>query len=123
MDSEEYEKAVEAWSKAIELNPKYNSAYGNRGIAKARLGDHIGAIKDFDKAIELKNEIEAEVAEEMLEGFLYWKVETHYNRGLSKKEFGQLDQAVLDFQESMKLRHDPEACAKRISECRELMKK
>ena len=122
MDSEEYEQAIEAWTKAIELNPKYNSAYGNRGIAKARLHDLTGAIMDFDKAIELKDEIEAEVTEDLLEGFLYWKGATYYNRGLAKQELGQLDQAILDFQEAMELNHKPENCMKRIAECEKLMK-
>jgi len=29
------------------------AAYYNRGIAKANLGDYMGAIQDFNKAIEL----------------------------------------------------------------------
>jgi tetratricopeptide (TPR) repeat protein len=45
--------AVDAFNKAIELNPKYTEAYVNRGVAFGNLGDYRQAIRDLDKAIEL----------------------------------------------------------------------
>ncbi|MCU4139364.1 MAG: hypothetical protein MW690_001296 [Methanophagales archaeon] len=49
----EYEQAIEDFSKAIELNPNYAGAYYNRGIAYAKLNQHERAIEDYNKAIEL----------------------------------------------------------------------
>lgn len=49
----EYDKAVDAFSKAIELDPELALAYGNRGWAYIKLGQHERGIADLDKAIEL----------------------------------------------------------------------
>jgi tetratricopeptide (TPR) repeat protein len=46
-------KAVEEFSKVIEVNPNSSLIYKDRGTAYMRLGDYEAAIKDFDKAIEL----------------------------------------------------------------------
>ena len=43
--------AINDYSKVIELNPDFDTAYINRGTAKARLNDIGGACKDFRKAI------------------------------------------------------------------------
>jgi tetratricopeptide (TPR) repeat protein len=49
----EYEKAIEDYNKAIELDPKFAIAYTNRGVAYDKLKEHEKAIEDFNKAIEL----------------------------------------------------------------------
>jgi tetratricopeptide (TPR) repeat protein len=49
----QYEKAVQAYSKAIELNPKYTKAYTFRGLTYLELGNFTDAIKDLDKVIAL----------------------------------------------------------------------
>ena len=45
--------AIQDYSKAIELVPKYEVAYYNRGIAKEGLKDKFGALADYSKAGEL----------------------------------------------------------------------
>ena len=50
----EYQKAVECFSKAIELNPRQVSAYINRGIAYSAMGNSDRAIQDYDRAIEME---------------------------------------------------------------------
>ena len=47
------EPVIDAYTKAIELNPNYVSAYNNRGTAKSQLGRHEEALADYDRAIEL----------------------------------------------------------------------
>jgi tetratricopeptide (TPR) repeat protein len=47
------QEALEAFTKAIELNPKYAEAYNNRVIAYLKLGNYQQAIRDYDKAIKL----------------------------------------------------------------------
>ena len=44
--------ALEDYTKAIEINPKYAMPYNNRGLSKIELNDYLGAIEDFNKAIE-----------------------------------------------------------------------
>ncbi|MBU7016027.1 MAG: tetratricopeptide repeat protein [Theionarchaea archaeon] len=49
----DYTKAIENYSKALELNPKYEDAWNNKGIALDDLGDYREAIRCYDKALEL----------------------------------------------------------------------
>ncbi len=51
-----YKGAIEAFTLAIELNPKLGLAYNNRGISRSILGDDQGAIEDFTKAIEIQED-------------------------------------------------------------------
>ena len=107
-----YEKAIEYFSKAIELKPDYAEAYYNRGLAYLKTGSKYtaegrknlnNAIADFSKAIELKPNY----------------VNAYYSRGLAKiafihfydKPFSQkieqlFESAIEDFKKSLSL--DPE---------------
>jgi len=49
-----YQKAIEYYSKAIDINPKAASAYNNRGFLYFNLNHFKKAVSDLDKAIELK---------------------------------------------------------------------
>ena len=50
----DFEGAVNAYDKAIELKPDLVGAYNNRGNAKGALGRHEAALADYDEAIRLK---------------------------------------------------------------------
>ncbi len=52
-DKKDSKGAIEDYTKAIELNPKYTEAYANRGCAKEELGDIKGALADWWKAVSL----------------------------------------------------------------------
>ena len=49
----EHDKAIEAYNKAISLNPNLAEAYNNRGAEYNGKGQHDRAIEDFNKAIAL----------------------------------------------------------------------
>ena len=51
---EEYDKSIDKWKKALELNPKYFFAYNNLGNAFLNLKKYNEAITHFNKAIEIK---------------------------------------------------------------------
>ena len=53
-DEGDYDRAIESFTKAIELNPNYAEAYNNRGNAYRDNGNFDRAIADYTKAIELK---------------------------------------------------------------------
>ena len=73
--------AISDFTKAIEKNPNYDSAYVNRGATKLSLKDYYGAIADYNKAIEL-NPSDA----------------TYYTvRGWIKYELGDIKRACSDF--------------------------
>lgn len=50
---EDYQGAIEAFSRAIRANPSFASAYQNRAIAHLRLGHRQEAITDYGKAADL----------------------------------------------------------------------
>ena len=50
----DYDKAIEQFNRAIELDPKLVDAYTNRGLAYSEKGDHARALADHNKALELE---------------------------------------------------------------------
>ena len=71
----EHDKAISEYNKAIEISPKYASAYTYRGIAYVRKGQHDKAISDYNKAIKINPRY----------------AEAYTNRGFAyyfKKEYG-----------------------------------
>lgn len=53
IENEDYVKAIENYEKALELNPKDEKAWNNKGVALRELGKYEEAIKCYDKALEL----------------------------------------------------------------------
>ncbi|MBN1625311.1 MAG: TonB family protein [Deltaproteobacteria bacterium] len=49
----EYDKAIEAFSKALNISGRYSIAYYCMGIAYMKKGDYVKAMTDFDKSIEM----------------------------------------------------------------------
>ena len=47
------QKAIEAWTQALHIDPTNTHAYYNRGVTKAEIGDCIGAIEDLGRVIHL----------------------------------------------------------------------
>lgn len=74
-------KALDAYDKAIKLDPKNAKAHYYKGIVKNKLGEYQTAIVDFDKAVKL--------------GFD--SIDLYYYRALSKTLLGQHKAAISDF--------------------------
>lgn len=53
MVQEKNEDAIDAYDKAIELNPTHTSAWNNKGIAMFRMKRYEDAISCYDKTIEI----------------------------------------------------------------------
>lgn len=82
--------AIEAYNRAIVLNPQYAEAYNNRGNAKDDLGNPHAAIEDYTEAIRLKPD--------------YYTA--FYNRGIVRKSVDLLDEAIADYTEAIRLKPD-----------------
>jgi protein O-mannosyl-transferase len=83
----DYRRAIEDYSKSIDINPKYGSAVLNRGKAKVSLGDFKGALDDFNKAIEINPE----------------NVIAFVERGSVKSDFGDLQGALNDYNKAIEI--------------------
>ncbi|MCX6775999.1 MAG: tetratricopeptide repeat protein [Candidatus Micrarchaeota archaeon] len=86
-NKEEYVKAIENFSKIIELNPKYADAYYNRGNAHFKIGEYDKAIENFSKAIELDPK----------------DAEMYSNRGLVYDSKGEYDKAIENYDKAIGL--------------------
>ena len=52
-DKKDYNTAIKYLTKSIELNPNYDVAYINRGLAYSHLNDNKKAIEDFNNALKI----------------------------------------------------------------------
>ncbi|MDR1346049.1 MAG: tetratricopeptide repeat protein [Bacteroidales bacterium] len=89
-DKCDYDKAIEDYNKAIELNPDDANAYNNRGNAYALKCDYDKAIEDYNKSIELEPGL----------------AEVYNNRGNIYAEKGDYDHAIEDYNKTITLNPD-----------------
>jgi len=92
------DEALDAFTKAIELNPKYAEAYYNRGVTYgADLSKHHQAIMDFTKVIELSKIIDLKPP---------WLLSSaYYNRGYSYFNLDRRQQAIDDYKIAARMGH------------------
>jgi len=76
----EYERAILAFTKAVEIEPTFAEAYCNRGTVYAEKGEYDLAIADFSKAIDIEPEF----------------AEAYCNRAIAYYYKGEYDKAWLD---------------------------
>ena len=78
----EYDRALQDYEQAIQLNPSNATAYNNRGIIYRINGEYARAIADYDEAIWLKNgDFPA----------------AYYNRALAYADKGEYELSLKDF--------------------------
>jgi len=82
-----YDKAIEAYTKAIALDPNDADAYSNRGAAYYSKGQYDRAIEDYNKAIALDPNY----------------ADAYYNRGVAYAKKGQYDRAIEDYNKAIAL--------------------
>jgi tetratricopeptide (TPR) repeat protein/tRNA A-37 threonylcarbamoyl transferase component Bud32 len=79
--------AIQNYSQAIQIDPKWVDAYINRGNARKYKGDLTGAIQDYDQAIALDPK----------------STTAYLNRGNARKYLGDLDGAIQDYDQAIAL--------------------
>ena len=87
---EQTDKAIEAYSHAITLNPNNAATYTNRGVAYTNKGEFDKAIVDYTKAIKLNPDF----------------TQAYYNRGVAYYEEGEYDPAIKDLGKAIELKSD-----------------
>ncbi len=83
----QYDRAIEAFNRAIEINPRHADAYNNRGLAYVNKGQYDHAISDFNKAIEINPKNAA----------------AYNNRGYAYVNKGQYDRAISDYTKAIEI--------------------
>jgi tetratricopeptide (TPR) repeat protein len=87
--------AIADYTRAIEIDPKFNSALINRAGMYQRRGDYEPAIADFTKAIKI--------------GPKELTVLAYVNRGITHQKMGDFDRAIADHTRAIELIKAPSA--------------
>lgn len=82
------DRAIEYYSRAIELEPDKVDGYNNRGVAYQLKGNYNRAIKNYNKAIELDPDF----------------AEAYHNRGDAYGKKGDYDRAIEDQNRALRLK-------------------
>lgn len=118
---QQWDLAIAARTKAIELSPNYAVAYLGRGVNYQRAGQPEKAIKDFDQALKLNPKLAAAYSARGTTHLDGGRVEmaladynqaleldpndaaTFFNRGNIYLVTGQFDPAIKDFDQALKV--------------------
>lgn len=85
---QEYQVAVNNYSRAIARDPQYAQPYYSRGVLYYReLGEYESAVQDLTRAIELRPS---------------WG-RAYFNRGLAYKMLGEFDRAIADLERYLEI--------------------
>jgi|GEM_PF-2275977 len=84
---EQYDKALQNFNRAIELNPKYDRAIAYRGITYRRMECYEKALQDFNLAVELDPKYNWVIA----------------NRGITYRLMESYEKALQDFNRAVEL--------------------
>ena len=87
-ESPNIEAAIDAYDKAINIDPTYAAAYNNRGLAKASLGRYDEAFADYDEAIQINPNYSS----------------AYNNRGLAKASLERYDEAIANYDKAIELK-------------------
>lgn len=86
----QYDLALKAFEKAIELKPDFAEAWNNKGILLGKLDRDGEALSAFEKAIDLKPDY----------------AEAWLNRGVSLDSLGRLDEALKSYDRAIEIKPD-----------------
>ena len=84
---DEYDKAIDYLDDSIKINPNFQDAFNNRGIAFTKKKRYQESIKDYDAAINLKKDF----------------FDAYLNKGISLRNIDQKKFAIECFEECIKL--------------------
>lgn len=83
----DFAAAVADYSRAIELNPRFDLAYNNRGISYHMQGQYSEALTEYHKAIELNPRY----------------ADAYNNRGITYHVLGRYNEALVEYNTAIKL--------------------
>ncbi|NES83085.1 MAG: tetratricopeptide repeat protein [Moorea sp. SIO2B7] len=96
--SQEYEKAIASYDKALDINLDDDAAWYNRGIALGNLGRYEEALISFKKALDINPNDDAA-----------W-----YNIGIALGNLGRDEEAIIFFKKALDINPDHKQTLKKI---------
>lgn len=90
-------EAIEAFTRAVEMEPNYAEAYMKRGLAYYRSGRYTAAIADYTRTLDLKR----------------YRADAYASRGDVYRTLGNTEQAVADYTSALKKRWNATVARKR----------
>lgn len=90
-------QAINAFTRAIEIEPKYAEAYVKRGLAYYRSEQYKTAIADYTETLKLKR----------------YQADAYASRADAYQSLGDLQRAIEDYSASLKRRRSPQVIQKR----------
>ena len=90
----QYERAIQDFSRTLELQPDDPKAYIGRGLVYTALGQYERAIQDLSRALELQPDLP----------------EAYIIRGLVYAALGQYERAIQDFEQALKWCREEAMC-------------
>lgn len=90
-------QAIAAFTRAIEIEPRYAEAYVKRGLAYYRAGKYKAAIADYTRTLELKR----------------YQADAHASRGDAYRALDDAQHAITDYAASLKKRWNARVVRKR----------
>ena len=94
----EYQYAIEAYGRFVDINPDSYRIYFLRANAHAELRNHAEALEDYDKAISTMTKFPQSI---LLDHMIY------FNRANSKVELGEYREAMQDYLQAIGIAPDP----------------
>ena len=94
MSKNQFDAAIETYTRAIELSPNYAEAYVQRGLAKRARGDLQGSIQDYEKA--------AAIDPKSVVGNRF-VAQAYSNRGFIRMNALEVDSAIEDFTKAINI--------------------
>ena len=90
-------QAIKAFTRAIEIEPRYAEAYVKRGLAHYRSAQYETAIADYTETLKLKR----------------YQADAYASRGDAYQSLGDMQRAIEDYSASLKRRRTPHVIQKR----------
>ena len=109
LDIGEYDKAIQDFSKAIELDPTNVSVYYSRGDCYKNIEEYDKAIQDFSKAIELDPTNASVYYSKAIQDFSKaieldpTNASVYYSRGHCYEGIEEDDKAIQDFSKALEI--------------------
>ena len=101
VNQENYQQAIEQFTRALSLNPNHANAYVNRAFAQMELGEYQQAIDDFKEAIRLNpNHVDAHQHLNNAKNRLVYQ---YFNQGINLVNKENCQQAIEQFTRALTL--------------------